>query len=65
MDYQAAGRKGGLATRGESKGTAKITADTVLAIREAEGTSLSIAQRYNLSRGYVSALRRKKAWAHL
>lgn len=54
-----------LDNRGERHGMAKLTADTVRAIRAAPGTTRAIAAQFGVSQATVSALQLRKRWTHI
>jgi hypothetical protein len=62
-DREAKGRRTPL--RGEAHGMAKLTEAVVLEIRAAAGTQRSIAARFGIKQAQVSAIKRRRNWAHL
>ena len=65
MNYQEIGRKGGQATRGESKGTAKLTIQAVLEIRTSAEPCRTLAKRYNVHHSTISDARQGRGWKHV
>ena len=59
------GRKGGLSTRGASKGTAKLTESQVLKIRTSAGTQREIGARYGVDHSTVGRIKRGEYWGHI
>lgn len=54
--------------RGEQANNAKLSEEDALAILHAptgHGTGKALAERYNISMGLVTAIRKRRAWAHL
>lgn len=66
-DRRGAGRRGGLKTRGEDKGTAKLTEDIVIRIRSGEftGTRAEIGQQLGVSADCIDRILWGKTWKHL
>lgn len=50
---------------GEKNGNAKLTAHQVEAIRSSDKRLVEIAQEYSISVSLASAIRMRKAWAHI
>ncbi len=55
----------GLYSKGETHGCVKLDVTTVLAIREAKGSTLEVARRFNISRMHVDRIRQRRSWKHL
>jgi len=51
--------------KGDRHGHAKLTEDTIRAIRGADGTQREIAQRFGISQGHVSDIRHRRRWGHV
>ena len=51
--------------RGEEVGTAKLTADSVRAIRSAKGRVRDIAPMFGVGKSTVSLIKRGEIWGHL
>lgn len=51
--------------RGADNGRAKLTVDDVLAIRASTERQVDLAARYGITQTNVSAIKTRKAWAHL
>jgi hypothetical protein len=65
MKWREWGRKGGQATRGEAKGTAKLTETDVREILSSCEPASVIARRFNTSPGYVRDIRHRRWWKHV
>ncbi len=55
----------GRITRGEASPVAKLTENDVREIRAADGTISSIAQRYQIARAHVRAIKERRIWRHV
>jgi hypothetical protein len=51
--------------KGEQQGSAKLTNEKVLMIRQEQGTHKSIAEKYGVSISVIYAVRNKKTWRHI
>jgi predicted XRE-type DNA-binding protein len=51
--------------RGEKNNLAKLTKQTVLSIRKANGSQYEIARKFGVSRSNVGLIRQGKTWKHL
>lgn len=64
-DMVAKGRTRGNPTRGEAHNQAKLTAEQVIAIREAGGRQRDVAALFGVSQTLVSRIRRREIWTHI
>ena len=62
-DRDAKGRH--VPSYGESNGSAKLTAASVMAIRAARGKQREIAAKFDISQQTVSNIKRGRIWAHI
>lgn len=51
--------------RGERNGNAKLTAPQILKIRASKQTYSQIAEKYDISKGHVCAIKNLSVWKHL
>ena len=65
MNAKEWGRKGGMAARGEAKGSAKLTADLVRLIRNSADTSADLARMLGVGETTVQYARLGKTWRHV
>lgn len=65
IDPRESGRRGGQATRGAQKGTAKLTEDDVRLILSSPEPAKILAVRLNTSASYVRDLRNRRWWKHV
>lgn len=59
------GRKGGKATRGARKGTAKLTEPQVRHILSSSEPSRVLAEAFHVSQSQIAAIRRRQWWFHV
>ncbi len=64
-DMVAKGRNRSLGSCGEDSGNARLSAETVLKIRAADGSHTQIAKQFGVSRSHIVAIRKRRRWAHL
>lgn len=64
-DMAAKGRAARRTQRGELNAGAKITEDDVRAIRADKRPNVRVAPDFGISHSMVSAIRLRKAWAHV
>lgn len=55
----------GRSAKGEASGQAKLTVAAVLDIRSSSAPLSTLADRYGVSRGAISHVRRRTTWAHV
>lgn len=65
LENSADASKHGTVARGNKNGRSYLDEATVIAIREAPGTTRAIATRFGVSCGHVSRLKNSKNWSHL
>lgn len=65
MNYAEIGRKGGQATRGSQKGTAKLTEEQALEVLTSSESCYQMAKRLGVNRSTLTSIRAGKAWRHL
>ena len=59
------GRIGGMAARGERKGSAKLTEQKVREIRASDEPSRVVAAQYGIHHTHVGDIRRREVWKHV
>ena len=55
----------GTSNRGERSGTSVLSENDVLIIRDDERSARIIAKEFGISRGHVTAIRRRERWSHI
>ena len=51
--------------RGEKNGNAKLTEKQVLEIRASQESQVTMAKRFNVSRGTINRIKHQKSWQHI
>lgn len=64
-DPKIRGRMNGMATRGETKGTAKLKTQDVLEIRASQERTQALAERFHVNPRHIRAVRRREWWKHV
>lgn len=54
-----------MATRGETKGTAKLTTSDVIAIRMSIESAPIVAERFGVGERHIRAIRARTWWKHV
>jgi hypothetical protein len=58
-------RSSRIGARGEKAGSAKLTAEQVVEIRDSSLSGNQLAKRYGVARNYIFAIKSRKTWRHL
>lgn len=58
-------RRGGQSTFGERKGTAKLNAEIVRAIRASDEATATVARMFGISHSQASRVRSREHWKHI
>ena len=64
-DNQKHASETGLMASGARNGTAKLTAESVLAIRKADKSGVSLASQYGVSSATISLVKNRKSWKRI
>lgn len=64
-DKMAKGRQARVGARGERAGSAKLSAEQVIAIRASALSGSTLARQYGVARNYIFAIKKHLTWKHL